>query len=358
MRKTLIYLVLLAILGFGVYYFLFSKTDTFDSKEAGFNFADTAQIGKIYLADKSNNTVLLTRTPGGWRVNDKYPAQAYNISMLLNTLAKQEATYPVPEEAHNNVIKSLAARSIKVEVYNNEGENLGKFYVGGQAGKGGMEGSYMLMEGAERPYVVKIPGIQGYLTPRYSTDLKDWRDRMVVDLFPTEISSVTVSYPAEPLNSFTLQSTADGFVVKADSSIMKMAANTRRVKVYSKFFEKLAAEVLLDGEIGTATLLDTLDKRCIVDVTSKDGRKQHIEIYWMPLNRRSKNQMMTIENTPDGYDSDRMYATYNDFKDTAIIQRMSFERVMRKAYEFYQPDEKKPSNPLDTVFQKIDILKN
>lgn len=358
MRKTLIYLVLLAILGFGVYYFLFSKTDAFDSREAGFTFADTSQIGKIYLADKSNNTVLLTRTPSGWMVNDRYPAQPYNISMLLNTLGKQEATYPVPEAAHNNVIKTLAARSVKVEVYDNSGKSLGTFYVGGQAGEGGMEGSYMLMEGAERPYVVKIPGIQGYLTPRYSTELKNWRDRTVLNLQPADISTVTVSYPEEPLNSFTLESTANGFVVKADSSIMKMAANTRRIKVYSKFFEKLAAEVLLDGEIGTSTLLDTLDKRCIVDVRSKDGRQQHIEIYWMPLNRRSKNQMMTIENTPDGYDSDRLYATYNDFKDTAIIQRMSFDRIMRKAYEFYQPDEQKPRQPEDTIFQKINILKN
>lgn len=358
MRKTLIYLVLLAILGFGVYYFLFSKREMFDSGEAGFTFADTTKIGKIYLADKSNNTVLLKRNAGGWTVNDKYPAQPYNISMLLNTLMKQEATYPVPESAHNNVIKSLASRSIKVEVYDNEGKSLGKFYVGGQAGEGGMEGSYMLMEGAERPYVVKMPGIQGYLTPRYSTELKSWRDRTVINLSPAEISTVTVSYPLEPLNSFTLEARGNAFVVKADSSIMKMPANERRVGVYSKFFEKVAAEVLLDGEIGTDTLLDNLDKRCIIDVRGKDGSQQHVEIYWMPLNRRSKNQMMTVANTPDGYDADRHYATFNNYKDTAIIQRASFEKIMRKAYEFYQPDAQPATQPQDTVFQKVNILKH
>ena len=51
---------------------------------------------------------------------------------------------------------------------------------------------------------------------------------------------------------------------------------------------------------------------------------------------------------PDGYDADRFYATLNNFKDTVIIQRVSFDKLFRKAYEFYQVDTQ-PGVKVDTI---------
>ena len=348
MRKTILYIVILGILGYGVYYFIFSNKDAFATDEAGFTIPDTASIGKLFLADKSGNTVLLERTDNGWLLNKTYPAIQQHVNTLLTTLAKQVPMYPVAEEQHDNVIRSLATEGIKVEVYNNKGDKLRTFYVGGQVQA--QYGTYMLMENAERPYVVQIPGMFGYLTPRYGTDFKLWRNRNVVDITAENLKLVSVNYLSEPLNSFTLVQDYNGNIsVSIDSGLSQgKTLNTNRAKSYLRFFQNVNSEVIINGNPGLDTLFSSLNKRCIVDIEDKQGTKQHIEVYWMPVNRRSKNQLTPDPNIPEGYDADRFYATLNNFKDTVIIQRATFDKIFRKGYEFYQA-ETQPGFAIDTV---------
>lgn len=339
MPKTIIYLVLLALLGFGVYYFLFSEKDSFNKKEAGFTTTDTTSIQKIFLADKEGRAVTLERKDNTWYVNNTYPAIPTTVQILLQTLAKQTASYPVPEKMHNNIVQMLAASAVKVELYEKNGDKIKTFYVGGQASNNA--GSYMLMEGAQRPYVVQVPGFPGYLTPRYSTDIADWRDRTVFKIPQAQLASASIQYPNEPLNSFIIKQGADGkFTVAVDPVLAHgKQFNERRAIVYSKFFEEVYSEGYINGTVGLDSIIRSVPKRCIIEATAKNGQKQHVEIYWMPINQRSKNQSVSFEGVPNEYDADRFYATINNFKDTVIIQRASFDKFFRRAFEFYQPDD-------------------
>src|SRR6185312_6254615 len=152
MRKTLLYIVLLGILGWGVYYFFVKKDDkgVYPVEEAGFNIKDTADIGRIFLADKNGNQILLDRTDTGWMVNSRYHVLSSTLNILLGTLIAQTPLYPVSETMHNNVIKEMASNSVKVEVYDRGRNKMRKFFVGGAAP--GIRGTYMLMEGAKEPY--------------------------------------------------------------------------------------------------------------------------------------------------------------------------------------------------------------
>jgi len=339
MKKTIIYIVLLGVLGYGVYYFLFAEHDVFNKDQAGFQVKDTADIGRIFLADRSNNTVTLNRKDNGWVLNNKYPAMQSPINTLLSTFVEQTPMYPVPASMHDNVIKILATSGIKVELYNKRGKKLQVFYVAGQANAN--EGTYMLMEGAKTPYVVQIPGFSGYITPRYSTDPDDWRDRTIFNVPQELLQSVMVSYPAEPLNNFTLkQADTSNVTVSVDPSISNgQQFNKRRAKVYTKFFDNINAEGYVNGIKGMDSIIRTTAKRCTFDVTDKKGNKNHVEVYWMPINRRSKNMLTPLPGAPIEYDADRFYATINNFKDTVIIQRSMFDKLFRKGYEFYQPDD-------------------
>jgi hypothetical protein len=339
MKKTYLYILLLLILGFGVYYFLFKEHDAFDGDEAGFTIADTASIGKIFMADKKGNTLLLERKTEGWVVNNKYPSLEAPINGLLSTLHSQVAQFPVPQQAYNNVITILAGNSVKIELYDRAGDKIKAFYVGGQANDN--TGSYMLMEGATTPYVVNIPGFTGYITPRYSTDIADWRDRMVFNAAPAHIKSVTVRYDNEPLNSFEFLSSTDGkFSVNGDSMLIRgQQINARRVEVYSKFFQKVYCEGYINGVYKLDSLIKNADKYCSIDVVSKDGKQQRADVYWMAMNKRSKNMLTPMPGVDSKYDADRFYAVINGGKDTVIIQRMTFDKIFRKAWEFYTPDD-------------------
>ncbi len=339
MKKTLLYLVVLAALGAGVWYFVFNDKDAFSKNEAGFQVVDTASITKLFLADKKGKQILLERKNGIWMLNNQYPVMAQPINILLTTLNRQVAQYPVTQKEYDNVIKMLAGESVKVELYDADGDKMKVFYVVGQASSNA--GSYMLMEGSDIPYVVQIPGFEGYLSSRYSTDIADWRDRTVIDIAEANLKSVSLTYDDAPLNNFTLRrNAANEFDIEVDKALSSgKALNKRRVDVYSKFFEKVFSEGYINGTVKLDSIIKSSPKKCAIDAVAMDGKSQHVDVYLMAVNKRSKNMLTPFPGIDNRYDADRFYAVINNFKDTVIIQRFTFDKIFRKAYEFYETDD-------------------
>lgn len=345
MKKTGLYLIILIILGLGVWYFLFKdKENPFGNDQAGFTISDTASIGKIFLADNDGRSVLLERTDSGWTVNKQYKALPSPLNQLLYTLNQQKAIYPVAEAAQNNVVKTLAGNAIKVEVYDRKGSKISVFYVGDEAYK--FAGTIMLMDGANKPYVVKIENFSGYLKPRYSPNIMDWRDRTIFNLAPDEVKTVTIQYPEHPINTFTLTQQDKKVAVTTDAGVMRSNAfNERRANLYLKFFSNINAEGYVNGADGLDSVLKIMPVKCTIDLTSTKGKNYHAIVYWMPINRRSKNILTSDRYTPDTYDPDRFYAVINGDKDTVMIQNHVFEKIFRNGYEFYQPDGSGSNEP-------------
>lgn len=340
MLRTVTYILVLGVLGFGVWFFLFKDKDLFTVDEAGFQVKNTDIIDKIYLVDKKGKSIQLKRDGSEWSLNDSFKALSGMVNTLLYTLEHQEAAYPVPEQSHNSVIKVLSGTSTKVELYDADNKSIRKFYVGGQASNN--MGTYMLIEGADRPYVVQIPVFKGYLTSRYSTELLDWRNRTLVSVPQENLKSVTVNYTSEDtkLNSFTVIKNKSGKIdvsLPAELTINK-ELNKERVEDYTTFFEKLNCEGYLVGVTDMDSTIATTEKRCNILITTTDGKQQSLDIYWMPINKRSKNLTTHDPETPDIYDSDRFYAVTNNYRDTAIIQRHTFDKVFRKGFEFYEAE--------------------
>lgn len=347
MRKTLIYIAILAVLGTGVYYFLpgSSSGDNYNEAEAGFTIKDTASIGKIFLAAPGGDMVTVERTPTGWMVNKQYPALNGMVSMMMSTFMSQSALYPVPQTAVNNAIEALATHGTKVEIYDRDGRKMRVFYVGGISVNN--SGTNMIMEGAKRPYVVHSDGFVGYLTPRYSARLRDWRDRTVFNVPAGEIKSISVQYPGKPEMSFILgRDASDSAIVTAEQEVMSLPGglNRRRANAYLGFFRNINCEGYLNGLEDNDTTIKTAPKHSSIELTTKAGKVQHVDIYWMAVNKRSKNQKSDgLNSGPQEYDSDRMYAIMNDYKDTVMIQQLTFRNLFRTAPEFYMADVVPPS---------------
>lgn len=338
MRKTLLYVVLLAILGFGVYYFLFAEKDVFGVDEAGFTIKDTGNIGKVYMVQKDGNAITLERSDNGWVANGSHAVIPSVMNDFLTTLATQKAMFPAPTNAHNTVVKAMSTQAIKVELYTLGGKKKTVFHVGGQANDN--KGTYMLKEGAKRPYVVQLPAYEGYLTPRYNIDLATWKDRTIVDLKPAQVQEVSIGYVEEPLNSFTVKRISDDSVaVLIDDVLMKgKELNKRRLNTYLSFFGKVAYEGSINGTIGLDSIIANVKKRCTVDIIGTNNVQKHMDVYWMPITKRSKNRLFPDVDIETGYDGDRFYAVI-DNKDTVIIQVGTFDKIFRLGYEFYEADE-------------------
>jgi hypothetical protein len=108
------------------------------------------------------------------------------------------------------MVKSLATRGIKVEVYGKGDQLLKAYYIGGATNR--EDGVYVIMEGSEQPYVAHMPDWVGNLRFRYNLVGDDWKSRHLFILNPDDIQEVSVEYPKQKSKSFRLQRDADPMV--------------------------------------------------------------------------------------------------------------------------------------------------
>lgn len=340
MQKTFLYLAILVLLGFGVWYFLFSdKSGTlFRSQDANFSVHDTASISKIFIsANNTANTIKLERKPEGWVLNDTYPVLASTLKQLMNTLYNQKAIYPVPDVNRDGTIRSMIGGGIKTEIYDNKGRKIRCFYVGGEVR--GFAGTAMLMDGSERPYVVQIPGFEGYLTTRYSVDLGIWRDRLVFGIPADQIEKVQVRYAHEPLNSFTVIQKGGKVSVALDSSLkFQSAVNERRVRSFLSFFSKVYAESYATGMIDLDTIVKQMPEKATIDVWGANGYHKFVRLIYFPVDQRSKQPEGAAPTMDNDFHTDRFFAILNNGADTATMQIQTLDKILRRGYEFYTPD--------------------
>ena len=83
-----------------------------------YHIEDTSTITRIFLADKQDGEVLLTRVGDStWMVDNDHLANQPMVKLFLETLNTMRIRQQVNRNAVPTVIKHLAAKGIKVEVY-------------------------------------------------------------------------------------------------------------------------------------------------------------------------------------------------------------------------------------------------
>lgn len=334
MGKTIIYIVLFGILGFGVYHFFFKNAENlYAEKEASFTFRDTASIGKIFLVDNEGQSILLERKSGNnWTLNKQYQAMPIQIVNILTCLKLQTALKPVADYEHDRVVKLLAGMSTKVEVYNLKNEKIGSFFVAGQGPN--YHGSYMIQEGASKAYLVEIPGFDGYLTPRYTVDIYDWRSRAMINLPMDSIYKIDLQYrqPSTLKESFVITNGKGVPILSLNEHYKpnKDSLNVRRVLTYLGLFKDINAEGILNGTQGLDSLFHTASLKCRLEVQSASLQQKIYDIYWLPAKSAASIEVEGVLQ-----DVERMYAIDVLHKDTLLIQNRTFDKLLRQASDFY-----------------------
>lgn len=255
MRKNIILLLLLVGLGsFAVWKWTGQTKDTFSADvHTQFAVEDPSQIQRVFIADRNQKQVLLEKKDGVWfytnKVNNKtYLANPTTITILLETMGKIRTRMPVGKAAIENVVKNLATQGKKIEIYTNSGL-VRTYYVGGSAERG--EGTHMIMEGADQPYIVYYPNWVGTLDTRYTTDEKAWRDRAIFRVEPKTLEFVQVEYhaPSQQQVSFRINQ-KDGQLdlqaISPQTPKPTTALNQNNIAIYVEDFNNLIAESIID----------------------------------------------------------------------------------------------------------------
>lgn len=161
------------------YWLIKSPTkSTIDPSEMDFAVKDTAAIQKViitgYIQGTPYSKVYLTKKSGEWWVNDQFKAQTVNVEHLLQTIYSIQMQQPLHPNAIENVKKLIQKRNLHVIIQNANGSTLKGYYIGPATPDS--KGNYILLEGAEKPFIAEIPGFSGYFSTRFSPNPEAWRD--------------------------------------------------------------------------------------------------------------------------------------------------------------------------------------
>lgn len=325
MKKNLIYLAILILLS-GLAYFLYTKNQKSGSFSAtDFAIKDTSSITRIFLADKKGNKVTLTRKNAAeWLVDNQFNVRADAINTLLKTICLVEVKNPVPKKSHNNIVKDMAARAVKIEIYTQDEEDPQLVYYVGGATHDDI-GSYMIKEGDETPFICYIPGFNGYLSTRYMTRMKDWRDTEIFRYNSIlDVKSVSVEYPQKPDNSFQIDIlTSNSFGIKALQNGKKLAlVDTLALKDYLTGWKYINFEAFDYPDERMKDSIISSSPLAIYRMEKSDGKKVEIRSY---LKRPGQN--MPSYNKEVMFDVDRMYGKLSNEEDLVIIQYFVFDKL-------------------------------
>lgn len=299
-----------------------------------FAISDTSGVNKIFLADKGNRSIVLERkSDGKWLVNNKFPVRPDAIRLLLQTMHDLRVNRPVSMEGHNSVVQDMAGNAIKVEVYNKDGDAIKKYYVGGVAKD--YQGNYYLMDGAEQPYIVDIPGFNGYLSVRYILDELDWRDRNVMQLEPSDIARISVQYLDERVaSSYAVsQIDLDHFTVETPSKPgVQQVGKTKNCFILFEQFKELNGV----NYARNRPLDDSARHRApfaILKVMTKAKQQFTLKIVHADVTERSKQQF-DPNGRPMSFDSEVYYVWVNENKEMLLMQDFALRWVLVSNKEF------------------------
>lgn len=238
MKKTFILLGLVLVLGGLTAWYLYrgdSKT-TLPGADRQFAVPNADVIHKIFLADREGARVTLERRDGYWLYNGKWKARPTAMKNLLDIIRNVEMKYKPAHAAVGNMVNSIIAEGIKVELYDNRNRIIKTYYVGGS--NSDETGTYMILDGAKQPYVTYLPGWTGNIRHRYTLTGDDWRDRSVFAYDPDRIQSVSVEYPKQQNKSF---------VLTRDGKKFNVAPYYRLTEPINKPYKERSAETYLTG---------------------------------------------------------------------------------------------------------------
>jgi hypothetical protein len=323
------------------------KTGTISSADKNFAVSDTASVNKIFLANKDHVTTLLERNPDGtgWTVNGQYEASVPMINLILTTVHRIRPASPTPKTATENIIKRLAHKAIKVEIYginyriNFWGlklfphETMLKCYYVGDVTQDNL-GTYMLMDGSKIPFVVVLPGHRGYVASRYEVDHKTWRTHRVFDVSANEIESVRIENTTEVEASYIVNTnvtTGKFDVTTLTGEPLSFKLDSLKVYNYLNSFKRINFESFTFNYLDENAIdsMLNLTPNYLLTLTLKSGITHNLRIYPMIY-----PNVIDLENDKPVVDLDRCYA-YLDSEEMVVIQYFTFDKILRPRSYFY-----------------------
>ena len=321
-KNRLTIIIVIALLAIALFFYLNNSKGTIKKELRDFAVEDTASITKIFLVDKANHQVTLERKNHEWIVNKKFTARRDVINLLLKTIKRISVRAPVPKAAEDNIVKNLAVKSTKIEIYK-DNDLIKTYYVGGPTQD--QYGTYMLLKNSSRPFIMEIPGFRGYLSTRYFTFVNDWRSQIIFNKRYRNILSVTVKTPKEPNKSFKIIKSENNIIDLKDYKNQSVAKfDTLAAKQFLAHFIRINFNKFVENFKHKKDSILKTPPSYIITLEDVNKNKKTIKVYPMLSIGRTDSKGNALK-----YDPDNMYVFLNNDRDFVFAQYFVFDPILK-----------------------------
>ena len=268
-----------------------------------FSIENINLIDYIEIKNKTPKTVILKKENEVWKLKNGFAVKKEAISYLLETLRDIEIKRPVAVNEKENILKRMSVQRTKVSIFSRE-KKIKTIYVGGNTQD--QLGTYMILENSSEPYVVSIPGFNGYLSSRFSCEENDWKDKIIFNYDKNEIESIHLNY----------RDTIHSFKIYSDDNISNK---------YFSNFKNISSEKFLKNN-RDFNIEEIKNRTPIFDISLNLKNGEKIELIGFEKKSSSRGRT-SIKN----YDTERFYGLFNG--ELILIQYQQFKNILIKRKE-------------------------
>lgn len=330
MRNRILIGIVIALAAVAAIYFATQQNATSGAPDR-FAIKNTDKIHKIMIATRDGKTFNLTRGSGKWLLDEKYKVRKAAMKTLLETTSKMQVLYIPPKAAYENVMRDVANNGILVRYFDKAGKKIKGYQIAGASADG--QGTHILMEGEDQPYIVHIPIWEGILTPRFLTREEDWRDRAVIAVEYKDIKSVQIEYPNLKSASFKLEENGGKYTVEPlfpTTPRINKPVLQGAVQKYLIGFRRLEAEAIKNGLEQEAGITNQMPF-AILTLTKKNGDAKTVTFY--PIAETFSKEQGVMPTNPT-LSTEKYFATVGT--DFLLIQQLVFGKVFMGYGGFFE----------------------
>lgn len=206
-----------------------SSSDKSLINETKYALEDTTGITKLVLGQQTLSQSITNSSE--WLMNNEFVVDQEMIASLWAIMQRIEVKKPVSESIKEEVINAFLVNGINVQVFKGENQ-IRNYKVCTHEGE-----TYAMQEESTSPYSIYIPGY--YLQIRDIFDIRpyEWQDRTLLATTPNTFRSLSVSYPQNEKESFTIDFTGKTFKMRELAE-----ADTNKIYDYLPYFSQVMGE--------------------------------------------------------------------------------------------------------------------
>ena len=211
MKGIRLYLIVFGLLlALSAYLLLSRRSGSYSSSKIEFAVQDTGNIELIRIS-RQGNTLELSKAGASWKVNGGQ-AREEAIRGLSVLISRIEVEAPVSNAIEERILAGFSERSTEILIGMRDGRDKSyRVYYDSETGS-----TFMMGKDSDAAFRVRLRGYQQpNLEELYVSDPAYWRENIIFQFIPRDISAITVLDKLEPDRSFHL--------VKDDEEEFKIA---------------------------------------------------------------------------------------------------------------------------------------